>query len=1312
MARLSKKWKVLLAVAALAILVTTCLLLYIWYHFPVDRYVHNRIVRFLESNYHVKVEIDSVVLDLKNDRLLLRGLRINNERFPASPPPISVQEVEIRFSYNLWNRYFRIGDIFITKPNIRVLEDPNQLLNITNMFEPRNKEKSVSFSMADIGTVAIEDGTLLYLNKYIPLETRGGNFKAKLAYQPSDKLYRVELGMGGLALGDREQVLQDVKMQADFRVRNEVASFQKLHLESDVIRLDSNRASFDYHRLWYRLQGNSQVNVSRLTYDGFRKSNLHGIAQLAGIVSGVKGDFDFKGKVTTEKFQVQRIPLSGIAANIHLTAERLETHDLRGVAFGGPFQAKLALGFNPKSASQANVDISRARIETFLPALDFPFRNITGEATSQFELRWSGLDFQNSSGSGTVNYSGKLVATGGHAVGSGLPEPLPYQGSASFTKAGTRLDIERGTVATPQSRTQFPGTLTLAGDYNLKLQLQAQDGNDLVRAASLLSPEIRRQLQERQVAANATVDFQGALSGTKKDFHIIGRVSTPSMQVKQVRLSNLRASVDWTPRSLRLDQASVQFGNSTITGTVGYPFVEKGEPIQVEATIRNAAVSDLLALGNLNYPLGGVLNAQIHVSGPDIDSMTGVSKVTVDRPSIYGEPFDRLTADVEFHGKEFSVRNLQMPKGRGLVSGTISGRTDLKTATVDITGREIPLTSIQSAELRSYQLSGLLNFTLKGSGPLDNLNHTFHGEVANLIVQRERFQNLVVDATGRGQRVDFLARTSFQNNRLEARGRVLTTGDYPFSATMDLHNAPIRPYLALFRPDLGPDLGGLATGQIEAHGSMKRMESATVEARLSALQIAINRYQFRNQGEVVARYVNGIIDIKPLKLTGPDTSLNVAGQISTVGSTPVNLRLSGNANLLLLSSFIPDLTARGTVALNVYASGTMQQPKIIGSAIFEKAYLEQPDWPTPLFDTKGFLRFTANQVSIQSFSTKTRFGTINVSGGMFMDGLVPTRGRLNITGEGLRIEYPQDVKSTVDVDVDYLKSSTKQLLTGEVYIRSSEYTKDVTLADLILEVSNFRALPSARAYGRQQVNLDLDVEAYKSIRINNSVGDVVASGVFSVRGTLDDPVILGRMSVDQGKLVLQDSKYEIARGAVNFNNPRKTTPTLDFEAVTSVRDYTVTVNLRGPLDHLTTSFRSDPPLTTSDIIAMLAVGRPVEAMTAGTREKASQTLAFHGASTFLTRSLTEKLTSRSTRLFGFDRFTIDPFVFSGSSLSPRVTLGKQLSKDVAVIFATDLASTQNEVVTIEYTIREGVTLVATRTESGSFSLDVKLRKRF
>src|SRR3989442_610819 len=102
MARSTKRWKVAFALAATIVLVAVVLLLYLWRNFAPDRYVQGRIVNYLESKYHVKVQIDSVWLDLKGNRLFLRGLKISDARFPASPPAIYVGELEIGFDYNLW----------------------------------------------------------------------------------------------------------------------------------------------------------------------------------------------------------------------------------------------------------------------------------------------------------------------------------------------------------------------------------------------------------------------------------------------------------------------------------------------------------------------------------------------------------------------------------------------------------------------------------------------------------------------------------------------------------------------------------------------------------------------------------------------------------------------------------------------------------------------------------------------------------------------------------------------------------------------------------------------------------------------------------------------------------------------------------------------------------------------------------------------------------------------------------------------------------------------------------------------------------
>ena len=66
------------------------------------------------------------------------------------------------------------------------------------------------------------------------------------------------------------------------------------------------------------------------------------------------------------------------------------------------------------------------------------------------------------------------------------------------------------------------------------------------------------------------------------------------------------------------------------------------------------------------------------------------------------------------------------------------------------------------------------------------------------------------------------------------------------------------------------------------------------------------------------------------------------------------------------------------------------------------------------------------------------------------------------------------------------------------------------------------------------------------------------------------------------------------RGEVTFTNPVTTTPVLDLQAATHVREYDITVNLNGEFDKLNLTYHSEPPLPSSDIISLLALGRTQE----------------------------------------------------------------------------------------------------------------------
>ena len=90
------------------------------------------------------------------------------------------------------------------------------------------------------------------------------------------------------------------------------------------------------------------------------------------------------------------------------------------------------------------------------------------------------------------------------------------------------------------------------------------------------------------------------------------------------------------------------------------------------------------------------------------------------------------------------------------------------------------------------------------------------------------------------------------------------------------------------------------------------------------------------------------------------------------------------------------------------------------------------------------------------------------------------------------------------------------------------------------------------------------------------------------------------------------------------------------------------------------------------------------------------------------------VTQRTGRLFGLDRFQVQPLTTSSGELSQtRVTIGKQLSRDLFVTYSYDPESTAEDIYRLEWNIRHwGMTLVLTQNGDESYSADVRWEKSF
>jgi translocation and assembly module TamB len=204
-------------------------------------------------------------------------------------------------------------------------------------------------------------------------------------------------------------------------------------------------------------------------------------------------------------------------------------------------------------------------------------------------------------------------------------------------------------------------------------------------------------------------------------------------------------------------------------------------------------------------------------------------------------------------------------------------------------------------------------------------------------------------------------------------------------------------------------------------------------------------------------------------------------------------------------------------------------------------------------------------------------------------------------------------------------------------------------------------------------------------------------------GTAANPVITGRTTLTSGELFYRNVRYELQRGVITFDDPNQTHPVLNVSVNTTIEQYNLTLTMRGPLDNLTTSYTSDPPLATADIINLVARGRTVQE-SASSSQSTDSMIASQAAS---------QLSSSVQRLVGISSLQIDP-TLGGNNQNPsaRVAIQQRVTRNFLFSFSTDVSQPGAEIVQGEYQINRRWSVSAARDQLGGLSIDGRYRKRF
>jgi translocation and assembly module TamB len=412
---------------------------------------------------------------------------------------------------------------------------------------------------------------------------------------------------------------------------------------------------------------------------------------------------------------------------------------------------------------------------------------------------------------------------------------------------------------------------------------------------------------------------------------------------------------------------------------------------------------------------------------------------------------------------------------------------------------------------------------------------------------------------------------------------------------------------------------------------------------------------------------------------------------------------------------VRDMDVRGIAQINAGVEGTLDHPRITGRVHVENVSARASDFPTGLSSIKGDIIFDTTRAFFNEVTAEVGGGKLQLSGSVNY-GEGPIRYDLSANTDRVRIRYPEGMSWLVGGSLRLSGSPDSAVLSGRVTVQRVTLTQGLEAAGVLVSSKEDISGPSTNSPFLRNLQFDIEAASTPDARMEWPGAQLEAEANLRVRGTWEHPILLGHIHLLSGDLYFAGNRYQVARGDINFANPFRLDPVLNVEASTTIQQYEITLNFNGPASKLSLAYRSDPPLPSNDIVTLLALGR-TSAESTGRSGGTSQS-ATSGATALLSEAVSSQLGGRLQRLFGITRFRVDPglttVASSGSdqNAGARVTVEQQVTRNLTITYVSNVSSTQQQVIQVEYTVNRNVSVVALRDQNGTFGIDVKIKKRF
>ena len=252
--------------------------------------------------------------------------------------------------------------------------------------------------------------------------------------------------------------------------------------------------------------------------------------------------------------------------------------------------------------------------------------------------------------------------------------------------------------------------------------------------------------------------------------------------------------------------------------------------------------------------------------------------------------------------------------------------------------------------------------------------------------------------------------------------------------------------------------------------------------------------------------------------------------------------------------------------------------------------------PTSISNTNMRLSFVNNLLEIENFKSQISNGFLTLKGGINFSNIVPDINvRFDFKDAGISIMKKSNLLFSGNGSL--IGKTFPYTLGGDIYIQKlifvNEFT-DFAGGDSSAVFEEVKYLPSEKVARRDNLlDMNINIITREPVFIKNSMADIGFSGSVQVLGSEKEPKLNGKISLAtrNNKINFKNNEFVLSKGNIFFYEKNKViNPELDFQATSTINQHKINVEVVGPVKKFDFNLSSEPALSQSDILSLIAFG--------------------------------------------------------------------------------------------------------------------------